>query len=493
MLSLHDVPFPGPERWVGGLVEGRRGTLVQQKRERAVWRVDEDGRTWFVKRGVGAKAAEVAREVLAGERLARAGLPVATLVAAGRHAGAYWMVTEPAPGATLDAALRAALGAGDAVRARRLLGAAAALAARLHGRGFRFPDLTAGHVFVDEAAAPDVRTTLIDVARAAAPLGGVRASQRAEDLAALLFSLPLGVGTAQRTRLLREALGARGAALRPLARDVDAALRRLALRTRWRHAHADAHPELLAALTALCGAPPRDLYATLLDPPGLEIVRTLPDRENRRFRGPDGRTWFMKLYPPVAAGWSPALRERRAIARLARAGVPVCRLAAYGEDRARGSFVVVRGCDGEPLDDLLRTGSVTQPERRVLARDLGALFRRLHRAGLRHRDAYACHVFAARRARGAGGDPRFELRLIDLTRAGRAPPPRARWYVKDVAQLWHGVPREHVHATDVVRFLRAYAGVPRLDAAAKRFARRVAAKERRIRAREERHAARRGG
>jgi hypothetical protein len=169
----------------------------------------------------------------------------------------------------------------------------------------------------------------------------------------------------------------------------------------------------------------------------------------------------------------------------------VCREEAYGEDVDRGSFVVVRGCAGEPLDDLLRAG-VTPAERRVLARETGRLYGRLRRGRLRHRDAYPCHVFTARLPSSEEGTPSFELRLIDLTRAGRAPHPRERWYVKDAAQLWHGLPRPPVTATDAVRWLRAYFGIPRLDARAKRFARRVAAKEARIRARQERKRQARG-
>lgn len=493
MLSLDDVPFPGPAEWVEGLVEGRRGELVQWKAERSVWRVEEDGRVWFAKRGGRGKVREIAREAQWLERLAAAGVPVSRLLAAGPHAGGFWVITAPAPGRTLADVVAEAQERGDRRRVRRALAAAADVARRLHDAGFRLPDLTATHVFVDgvEEDGDAPVATLIDVARAAAPLGGPRLRHRAEDLAALLFSLPYGVGRGERVRLLRHASGRRGPDLRELCRHVDVAARHLSLRTRWRHGHAGATPAAREALTALRGTPPEPLFDALLDPAGMEVVRTLPDRENRRFAGPSGERFFMKVYPAVQGGLSPAMRERRGIDRLQRAGVPVCREEAYGEDVDRGSFVVVRGCAGEPLDDLLRAG-VTPAERRVLAYETARIFARMRAARLRHRDAYACHVFAARVPPGADGAPRFELRLIDLTRAGRAPHPRERWYVKDAAQLWHGVPRPPVSATDAVRWLRAYFGIPRLDTRAKRFARRVAAKEARIRARQERKA-RRGG
>ena len=76
VLSLDDVPFPGPAEWVDGLVEGRRGALVQWKAERSVWRVAEDGRVWFAKRGGRGKVREIAREAQWLERLAAAGVPV---------------------------------------------------------------------------------------------------------------------------------------------------------------------------------------------------------------------------------------------------------------------------------------------------------------------------------------------------------------------------------------------------------------------------------
>ncbi len=489
MLSLDDVPFPGPGRWIDGLIDGQRGELVQRKSDRSVWRVEEEGRVWFAKQGRGPKVREVVREADWVERLDRAGVPVSQLLAAGRVDGTFWLITAEAAGRPLGEVLSDALSAGDRGRVRRALGAAADLAALLHDAGLRMPDLTASHVFVDEATEGAPSAMLIDVARAAAPLAGIANGHRAEDLAALLFSLPFGVGRIDRVRVLRRATGWAGDRLSELARRVDREIRKLVGRTRWRHGHAGADRELVSVLAELRGAAPEHLFDALLDPGEMTVLRTLPDRQNRRIDAPDGRNWFMKIYPPVDGGLSQALRERRGIDLLQRAGVPVCREAAYGEDVERGSFVVVAGCPGQPLDDLLRSG-VSGAERRVLGRMTAQIWRRMRQARLRHRDAYPCHVFVDRLDPGADGAPRFAMSLIDLTRAGRAPHPRRRWFVKDAAQLWHGLPRDAITRTDAVRWLREYFSVPRLDAAAKRFARAVAAKERRIRARSDRKAAR---
>jgi hypothetical protein len=146
-------------------------------------------------------------------------------------------------------------------------------------------------------------------------------------------------------------------------------------------------------------------------------------------------------------------------------------------------MVAVKAADGEPLDDLLRRG-VTVAQRRDLAIRTARIWRRMRECGLRHRDAYPCHVFAQLEASGA------KLRLIDMTRAGRAPFPKERWFVKDAAALWYGCPRPPVTRTDAVRWLREYFRIERLDTRAKRFARRVAAKAARIAARQARKAAR---
>jgi hypothetical protein len=230
----------------------------------------------------------------------------------------------------------------------------------------------------------------------------------------------------------------------------------------------------------------------------------------------------VKVFPPTKTGFSPAMRELAAIDLFQRAGILVNRVAAYAEDVDKGSMVAVKAAAGEPLDDLLRRG-VSVAERRALAVQTARIWRRMRECGLRHRDAYPCHVFAARfgvppsggiAARPTnvppeGGTPnpaapgiddvrtgadlaptRHELRLIDMTRAGKAPFPKERWFIKDAAAFWHGLPKPPVTRTDAVRWLREYFRIDRLDARAKRFARRVAAKERRVAARQARKRAR---
>lgn len=472
-------------RWIDGLVEGRRGVPVQEKASRRVWQVELAGRAAFAKRGTGPKRGEIRRETENARALAAAGLGPEVLAAGRDGAGGEWLVTEQA--GTLQAgALRGLLrraGRGEPDIASDV----AQAVRRLHDLGFAFPDLTAPHVFLGEKG-----VRFIDAARLERRGPPVPVRLRARDLAAFVFSShDLRADRALRLRFIAaaspEPRGRRG----ELFRRVDAEIARLAARTRWRHAWSTiADPERYVAALSDAAAGPGGWHwhgwADLLDPALHRIVRTLPDRENRTLGAlGDGRPrWYVKVYPPTADGFSPAMREVEAIERFRRAGIPVHRFAAHAEDVDRGSMVATEACDGEPLDDFLRRG-VARAERRSLACQTARIWRRMRECGLRHRDAYACHVFVARTA-----DPaRHEIRLIDLTRAGLAPWPRERWFVKDAAQLWHGAKPAGATSRDAVAWLREHFRVPRLTRDAKRFARRVAAKEAAVAARQARKAA----
>jgi hypothetical protein len=343
------------------------------------------------------------------------------------------------------------------------------------------------------------------------------ASSRPSDVAAFVFGSPDAWSSRlRRVRFLRDVSGCRAGAFAAFLEAVDRRVAALAARARWRREFWRATPDFMTTFRA--ARPRREAFkaADLLSGEGTTLVRRLPDRENRTLgRGTDKRPlYFVKVFPRTKSGWSPAMREFAAVDLFQRAGILVNRLAAYAEDVEKGSMVAVAAARGEPLDDLLRRG-VSVPERRALAVETARIWRRMRECGLRHRDAYPCHLFAApwlgtvpasgtvpalsrsgdrrRSVVTAGTVPeagtvpwRHELRLIDMTRAGRAPFPKERWFVKDAAALWHGLPKPPVTRTDAVRWLREYFRIDRLDARAKRFARRVASKEARIAARQAR-------
>ncbi len=119
------APYPDPTPWVDGLVEGRRGELVQRKHGRVIWRVGSASGVCFAKRGTGTKRRELRTEARNLVAMAAAGLPVVPLLAAGEHRRAFWLVTAAAPGIELGEALGGAIRSGDDDRRRAMLGAAA--------------------------------------------------------------------------------------------------------------------------------------------------------------------------------------------------------------------------------------------------------------------------------------------------------------------------------------------------------------------------------
>jgi hypothetical protein len=463
--------------YVEGVAEGRRGVLVQRQKDRSVWRVEEGGVVWFAKRGLTPKRRrEIRREASSAAAVHAAGFGPRVL-ASGEHAHAMWIVTERAGG--LPTRMPGMLGRSVAPRHFQALVRGIR---RFHDAGFGDADLVVSHVTVIEPDGIEV----IDCARVERFQGAAPMTIRARDLAAFVFTAPDAFPSrVWRLRLLREATGAPDAVRRSLFALVDRRLRSLAVRTRWRHRYERMDGAFYGAFGATFDADAwGHRFEELFEPEHFTIVRTLPDRENRTLgRDASGRPlFFVKVFPATKTGWSPAMREVAAIDLFQRAGIVVNRLAAYAEDVDKGSMVGVKAARGEPLDDLLRRG-VSVAERRALAVQTARIWRRMRECGLRHRDAYPCHLFAA----PWGREPlRFELRLIDLTRAGRAPFPKERWFVKDAAALWHGLPKPPVTRTDAVRWLREYFRIDRLDARAKRFARRVAAKEARIAARQAR-------
>lgn len=199
---------------------------------------------------------------------------------------------------------------------------------------------------------------------------------------------------------------------------------------------------------------------------------------------------FLKRYPPqswpqmirrwLASGRfaSPARVERDSIVQIAQAGIATMQVIAWGEEGCCGrgrSYLAVTAVPGEALerygDDFWRRLLADAKSRGEFTADLARLAASLHAAGLVHRDFYSPHIFANRE------DGRTRLYLIDLARVFRPRWRRFRWRVKDLAQLYHSMPREWI-AQCWKDFLRQYLGgeSPGLD----RWQKAVERKERRI-------------
>ena len=208
-----------------------------------------------------------------------------------------------------------------------------------------------------------------------------------------------------------------------------------------------------------------------------DVLREMPGRRPPRGRIGSG-SYVLKLHHGVGwaeilknlvAGRAPVLGARNeyaAVARLAAAGVPSMRVAAFGEQGAnpahRRSFVLLDDiAHDESLEDVARRWAHARApfvERRATIAAVAMIVRGMHAAGVNHRDCYLCHLLCAH----DGG-----LRLIDLHRAGirvHVPP---RWRVKDLAQLWFSAMHAGLAARDCLRFVREYSGgrLPRAAAA----------------------------
>jgi tRNA A-37 threonylcarbamoyl transferase component Bud32 len=179
-------------------------------------------------------------------------------------------------------------------------------------------------------------------------------------------------------------------------------------------------------------------------------VRCTPRRRTVALDLPDGRQWFVK----IRSGFSRAAnREWNWLHTLPLLGfrtpVPV-----YREQRLTGSLLCTRALAGRPMDvvwlEASRRG--TQSELAAWAvRVVAPMVRRLHGAGLVHRDLYWNHLLQDPER------PDAEPYLLDVERVFAPRWRMRRWVVKDLAGLLASMPVA-VSSADRLRFLRAYLG-----------------------------------
>ena len=239
-----------------------------------------------------------------------------------------------------------------------------------------------------------------------------------------------------------------------------------------------------------------DTFESFYDERTGKLLRDLGQRANLRLTldASGGKlTFFLKRHEPLGLteklkAWlrlarpvSHARTEWENIGRLARLDIPTMQPVVLGEDSLTGrSFLMTAEIvGGRPADDFARerlAGDAAAAQRREFARKLGRLVRKLHAAGMTHRDLYLCHVFVRE------DDQALRLHLIDLQRVGRRRF-RRRWEVKDIAQLEYSRPPGVFSRTDAMRFLHAYFDTPGLDVRQKRFVASVLRKAKRMKKR----------
>lgn len=211
-----------------------------------------------------------------------------------------------------------------------------------------------------------------------------------------------------------------------------------------------------------------------------DIFRELEARRTLRTEVA-GKGYFVKIHRGV--GWAeifknwltlkrPVLgadQEWKAIEALNAAGVPTMTAVAYGErgvnPAARHSFIITEELAPTiSLEDFSSKWQVTPPPpalKRSLIREVARMTRRMHQAGVNHRDCYICHFLLHTDQPPAPES--FRLSLIDLHRAQiRLSVPR-RWRNKDLAGLYFSALNIGLTRRDKLRFLRVYFELPLRD------------------------------
>ena len=212
-----------------------------------------------------------------------------------------------------------------------------------------------------------------------------------------------------------------------------------------------------------------------------KVYRELEGRRTLRFEV-DGKGFFLKLHRGV--GWKEIVKnllqgrkpilgarnEKEAVERLSQVGVSTMTIAAFGErggnPATQQSFIVTEAIEPSiSLEDLAiqwRKQPPTVTEKRRLLAKVCDMTRRMHDAGVNHRDFYICHFLMGLGETNSQKPP--ELSLIDLHRAlvhTRLP---YRWRLKDLASLYYSAFDVPLTQRDKLRFIRAYSNLPLREA-----------------------------
>ncbi len=213
-----------------------------------------------------------------------------------------------------------------------------------------------------------------------------------------------------------------------------------------------------------------------------QVHRAVKNRRTIEFEVA-GRRYFIKAHRGV--GWGEVFKnllygrapivsaepEWRAIESLNTVGVATAGVAGKG---LRGfspanleSFIVMPALEGMiSLEELTSdwrgaTGRNRVLLQRALLRHIADLARRMHGAGLNHRDFYLCHFLVRDRdwSKWKPGDA-VDLTLIDLHRVQRRDRVPERWLVKDLGGLLFSALDAGLTRRDLLRFIAAYRQQP---------------------------------
>lgn len=205
-----------------------------------------------------------------------------------------------------------------------------------------------------------------------------------------------------------------------------------------------------------------------------DVYRNKEGRKTLRFQY-RGKPYFLKLHRGI--GWLEIFKnllqlrqpvvsastEYRAVLALQRAGIYTLTIGAYARrgwnPAAIRSMIVTSELTGTvKLEDYCANWATMPPPAGVRMRLINSLAgsaRRMHEAGINHRDFYLCHFHLDE---WSLAEPEPRCYLIDLHRAQiREQTPR-RWRAKDLSALYFSAMDYGLSRRDLLRFIARYSG-----------------------------------
>ncbi|MBQ0269503.1 lipopolysaccharide core heptose(I) kinase RfaP [Providencia huaxiensis] len=207
-----------------------------------------------------------------------------------------------------------------------------------------------------------------------------------------------------------------------------------------------------------------------------EVFRALETRKTLRFEL-EGRSYFIKIHygttlkevlKNLLSFRLPVLgadREWNAIHRLTQVGVDTMNGRAFGQKGInplrRHSFIITE--DLTPtvsLEDYCANWLDNPPTfstKQMIIRRVAKMVRKMHAAGINHRDCYICHFLL--HLPFAGNEEQLKISVIDLHRAQLRNSVPTRWRNKDLIGLYYSSLNIGLTQRDIFRFMKFYFGL----------------------------------
>ena len=211
-----------------------------------------------------------------------------------------------------------------------------------------------------------------------------------------------------------------------------------------------------------------------------DVSREVKTRRTLRFDF-ENNSYYLKLHHGISYGEAlknilqcrlPVLgadREWRAINELAKVGVDTMVGVAYGEKGSnpikKTSFIITEDLSPSiSLEDYCKDWAHNPPAysiKRMLIKRVATMVRKMHLAGINHRDCYICHFLLA--LPFDGQESNLKLSVIDLHRAQFRDSVPTRWRDKDLIGLYYSAINIGLTFGDYCLFLKTYFDKPLKD------------------------------